>query len=209
MSEDGLSIVAAAFDGDIFSLGQDYGAPSISNPAVIYDDASATVTWNTDAIADSWVRFGTTTAYGRAAQDTAFITDHSQALDSLLCETTYHYQIITHTQAGGEATTTDQTFTTSACVSGNWYNMTVGTDASGLSWYSITSSADGTKLAATEGTHGDIWTSTDSGATWTNQTTGTGASDQTWTSITSSSDGTKLAATTENGSTGDIWTSSD
>jgi hypothetical protein len=71
-----------------------------------------------------------------------------------------------------------------------WTNQTTGTSASGLNWQSITSSSDGTKLAAAI-FNGDIWTSTDSGATWTNQTTGTSASGLFWSSITSSSDGTK------------------
>jgi len=85
-------------------------------------------------------------------------------------------------------------------------NQTTGMSASGQSWQSITSSSDGTKLAA--GTFGgDIWTSTDSGATWTNQTTGTSASNKFWFGITSSSDGTKLAVGDD--SPGDIWTSTD
>ena len=67
-------------------------------------------------------------------------------------------------------------------------------------WYGITSSSDGTKLAATvDG--GNIWTSTDSGATWTSR-----ASSKSWYGITSSSDGTKLAAVVWGGN---IWTSTD
>ncbi len=68
-------------------------------------------------------------------------------------------------------------------------------------WVSITSSSDGTKLAAVIN-GGDIWTSTTSGATWTDQTA---AGSRSWRSITSSSDGTKLAAVADSG--GDIWTS--
>ena len=67
-------------------------------------------------------------------------------------------------------------------------------------WRGITSSSDGTKLAAVV-YNGNIWTSTDSGATWTS----VGAT-QTWDFITSSSDGTKLAATVKSGK---IWTSTD
>merc|ERR1712159_146860 len=69
-------------------------------------------------------------------------------------------------------------------------------------WRSITSSSDGTKLAAVvSDTNGNIWTSTDSGATWTENTSTGSAKD--WWSITSSSDGTKLAAVVDNGN---IWT---
>jgi peptidoglycan hydrolase-like protein with peptidoglycan-binding domain len=58
------------------------------------------------------------------------------------------------------------------------------------SWNFITSSSDGTKLAASvDG--GYIYTSSDSGISW-NQITSAGS--RNWKSITSSSDGTKLAA---------------
>ena len=70
-------------------------------------------------------------------------------------------------------------------------------------WYSITSSSDGTKLAAVV-YNGNIWTSTDSGATWTENTSV--GSTKGWVSITSSSDGAKLAAVVSNGN---IWTSTD
>jgi photosystem II stability/assembly factor-like uncharacterized protein len=70
-----------------------------------------------------------------------------------------------------------------------------------LRWKAITSSADGTKLAAAA-ERGKIYTSTDSGATWTEQ----GAPTASWNSITSSEDGTKLAAV---GSNAQIYTSAD
>ena len=69
-------------------------------------------------------------------------------------------------------------------------------------WTSITSSADGTKLAAVV-SGGSIYTSADSGATWTEQTA---AGSRYWSSIASSADGTKLAAVVESGS---IYTSAD
>ena len=69
-------------------------------------------------------------------------------------------------------------------------------------WSSITSSSDGTKLAAVA--HNDyIYTSGDSGITWTEATA---AGSRNWQSIASSSDGTKLAAV----ASGDyIYTSTD
>ena len=71
------------------------------------------------------------------------------------------------------------------------------------SWVSITSSADGTKLAAVNNAAGYVYTSTDSGNTWTART-GTGS--LSWQSITSSADGTKLAAAVSNGY---VYTSTD
>ncbi len=69
-------------------------------------------------------------------------------------------------------------------------------------WYSIASSADGTKLAAVN-QGGYIYTSTDSGVNWTEQTN---SGSRQWYGIASSSDGTKLAAVV---STGGIYTSTD
>jgi hypothetical protein len=69
-------------------------------------------------------------------------------------------------------------------------------------WKGITSSADGTTLAAVH-YGGNIWTSNDSGVTWTEVTVGDGTNN--WNGITSSADGTKLAAA---GSNTNIWTSS-
>ena len=71
-------------------------------------------------------------------------------------------------------------------------------------WYSVASSADGTKLAATA-KNGNMWTSTDSGATWTENTTSPGATKE-WYGVASSADGTKLVATAHNGN---IYTSTD
>jgi len=64
-------------------------------------------------------------------------------------------------------------------------------------WSSITSSADGTKLAAVMWSHddffeGDIWVSSNSGATW--QKVGWPVTRRNWESISSSADGTKMAA---------------
>jgi photosystem II stability/assembly factor-like uncharacterized protein len=67
-------------------------------------------------------------------------------------------------------------------------------------WYSITSSADGSKLAAVAN-NGQIYTSTDLGSSWTAR-----ESNRYWRSITSSADGSKLAAVV---SRGQIYTSTD
>jgi len=76
-------------------------------------------------------------------------------------------------------------------------------------WQSITSSSDGTRLAAVVN-GGQIYTSTDSGVTWTAR-----ESNRFWQSITSSSDGTRLAAVVTGGqiytstNSGVNWTARD
>ena len=82
------------------------------------------------------------------------------------------------------------------------YTYTWSPVASSSIWQSITSSSDGTKLAAVV-YGGYIYTSTDSGASWTERTA---PGYRNWNSITSSSDGTKLAATPNGGY---IYTSTD
>ena len=73
------------------------------------------------------------------------------------------------------------------------------TDAN-RNWSAITSSADGSKLAAVV-VNGQIYTSIDSGVTWTARD-----SNRNWRAITSSADGSKLAAVVFNGQ---IYTSTD
>ncbi|MFZ4596123.1 MAG: tandem-95 repeat protein, partial [Verrucomicrobiaceae bacterium] len=74
-------------------------------------------------------------------------------------------------------------------------------DSGDRAWYSLTSSADGTRLAAVEN-GGYIYTSADAGTTWTARD-----SVRDWIAITSSSDGTKLAAALY--PSGGIYTSTD
>lgn len=82
---------------------------------------------------------------------------------------------------------------------GSGATWTERTAAGSRQWRAITSSSNGTKLAAVDyygsGSGGSIYTSSDSGTTWVERVA---AGAQTWSSITSSSDGTKLAATANN-----------
>lgn len=89
------------------------------------------------------------------------------------------------------------------------YNNWIKQTASGnRKWQSITSSSDGSKLAACIN-GGYIYTSTDSGATWLDRIN---AGSQPWTFITSSSNGSILTACVSNGyiwrstNSGESWT---
>ena len=76
---------------------------------------SATVIWTTNVSANSRVDYGLTTAYGANVSDSTLVTSHSLALNSLTCNTTYHYQITSAVAPGNSATNGDSTFTTGAC----------------------------------------------------------------------------------------------
>lgn len=94
--------------------------------------------------------------------------------------------------------------TNSAVNAAPGYTWTQQTGSGARNWNAITSSSDGTKLAAVENNAtGSIYTSTDSGVTWT-QRTNAGA--RNWIGIASSADGTKLVATANNDY---IYTSTD
>ena len=76
---------------------------------------SATVGWATNESASSLVAYGTTTAYGSSVTDPTLVTSHSLTLNSLTCNTTYHYQITSAVAPGTSATTADATFFTAPC----------------------------------------------------------------------------------------------
>ena len=93
------------------------GSLSISGVSVSPTSTSATVSWTTNASANSRVDYGTTPGYGSNVTDSTLVTSHSLTLNSLTCNTTYHYQI-TSVGSAGSASTADATFTTGACGSG-------------------------------------------------------------------------------------------
>ncbi len=72
-----------------------------------------------------------------------------------------------------------------------WTQATTPSGAGG--WWSVASSADGTKLVSVV-YNGSIYVSTNSGAAWTNTT----APNLSWTGVASSADGTKLVAVVAN-----------
>ena len=90
------------------------GSLSISGVSVSPTATTAVVSWMTNSSANSRVDYGTTTAYGSNVSNSTLVTSHSLTINSLACNTTYHYQI-TSVGSAGSASTADATFTTSAC----------------------------------------------------------------------------------------------
>ena len=87
---------------------------AISGVSVSETATTATVMWTTSVSANSRVDYGTTAAYGSNVSDPTLVTSHSLTLNSLTCNTTYHYQI-TSVGSTGSASTADATFTTGTC----------------------------------------------------------------------------------------------
>ncbi len=95
--------------------GGDFTAPIISN----VDDAPladrATITWNTNELANSRIEYGPNASYGSmTALDSLLVASHSAQITGLTPNTQYHYRVLSRDAAGNLATGTDQTFTTAA-----------------------------------------------------------------------------------------------
>ncbi|MBA7502948.1 hypothetical protein ES706_01553 [subsurface metagenome] len=74
--------------------GEDNTPPVISNVASSsITGNSATITWDTDELSDSVVRYGTTTPPGSTESDAAMVTSHSITLTNLSESTTYYYEV--------------------------------------------------------------------------------------------------------------------
>ncbi|MEI6511463.1 MAG: fibronectin type III domain-containing protein [Candidatus Uhrbacteria bacterium] len=92
----------------------DSTAPGISSVIVSSITASAaTISWTTDENADSAVDYGTTTSYLSGTEsDTSLVTSHSKALSGLSEGTAYHVRIRSKDLCSNEASSSDQTFST-------------------------------------------------------------------------------------------------
>src|SRR3989344_5486122 len=95
----------------------DRSAPVISNVIVAPTTNGATITWNTDTAATSQVFWGTSAALGDSSTiDLNATTSHSVTITGLLEATLYHY-VVSSTDSGGTATSSDAVFTTSSTAS--------------------------------------------------------------------------------------------
>ena len=84
------------------------GSLSISGVSVSPTATTAVVSWTTNSSANSRVDYGTTAGYGSNVSDSTLVTSHSLTINSLTCNTTYHYQI-TSVGSAGSASTADAT----------------------------------------------------------------------------------------------------
>ena len=72
----------------------------ITNVAAVNISAdSATITWNTDKVANSAVEYGPTQGYGSTVSDPNIVRNHAIRINSLSPGTSYHYRV--WSSAGG------------------------------------------------------------------------------------------------------------
>ncbi len=97
-------------------------APTVdTTPPVISDittspqnESTVIVSWTTNEPTTGRLEYGNGTEYSHAASSKELKTAHSAVLDGLDANTVYHFRIVATDEAGNEATSTDNVFTTPA-----------------------------------------------------------------------------------------------
>jgi alkaline phosphatase len=100
-------------------------------------DSSATVTWTTDELSDSVVRYGINKPPASSSSEAAIVTGHSIAITGLSAGTTYYYEVQSKDAAG---------------------NTTINND--GGAYYSFTTTAPDTQPPAITGATGNTFGTT-------------------------------------------------
>jgi len=92
----------------------DTQAPTISGVSASgVTSSNATISWDTNELADTQVEYGLTTAYGSASTFNAtLVNGHSQILTGLAAKTLYHYRVKSRDAVGNLAVSGDFTSTT-------------------------------------------------------------------------------------------------
>jgi hypothetical protein len=142
--------------------------PAISGIVVAPSQTSATISWATDKSSDSRVDYGLTSAYGSAVSDPTLAISHTLSLNGLTCNTTYHFRIASTDQVGNTGTTTDATFSTSACstasapVSDDFHSSGLNTSRwtvfNPLGDGTVTVNGDHLLMSIPGGVDHDVWT---------------------------------------------------
>ena len=117
----------------------DYTAPIISNVrAVVLDDSSAWVTWDTDEAANSYIDYGLTESYEIGTEyDGTYQTAHSITLTSLTPGTLHYFQVRSADNNGNTATSSGYSFTTTdttAPVISNVEVVDITTSSARVTW---------------------------------------------------------------------------
>ena len=94
---------------------KDFTAPVITNVTVTaITDSSAVIKWDTDEIADSVVKYGTTSqVYTGSVKETFYVKDHAIELTGLDSDTTYYFVINSTDRSGNSAESAEYSFSSS------------------------------------------------------------------------------------------------
>jgi len=92
---------------------QDTTPPIISNVQVSVNITTATVSWQTNELANSQVNYGLNNSYGNTVSILSnYVLSHKLLLTSLLPNITYHYQIVSTDNSSNSSNSSNATFIT-------------------------------------------------------------------------------------------------
>ena len=94
---------------------KDFTAPVITNVTVAnITNSSAVIKWATDEMADSVVKYGTTSqVYTGSVKETLFVKDHAIELTGLVLDTIYYFVINSTDRSGNSAESAEYSFSSS------------------------------------------------------------------------------------------------
>ena len=118
-----------------FTTTQDNVAPLISGIASTTKRTSAIVSWNTNEDSTSRVEYGLTVDYGNSTATSTTLTKiHSQSINDLLPNTTYHFRLISVDSSGNISQSPDQTFITETFSLTDVQASVISETSIGISW---------------------------------------------------------------------------
>lgn len=99
----------------VVAIQPDVTPPIISNIQSAAGATFATITWSTNEFATSTLQYGLTTNYELGTvNESDFVSSHSIEISGLTPQTLYHFRVQSSDASNNTATSSDQTFTTSA-----------------------------------------------------------------------------------------------
>jgi hypothetical protein len=96
------------------NVAPDVTPPNILSLVATTTDTSVSISFDTDELATSSVRFGTSTSYGTTLITSPAMNHHTYSFTGLSSSTTYYYMVTVTDTSGNTATTSPQTATTQA-----------------------------------------------------------------------------------------------
>lgn len=107
--------VGYLFDYLTITTAVDNTPPVISDVSHVTDATSTTITWSTNELSDSLVKYGTGSGnYTQIASNATNVTSHSILLTGLTTNTTYYYVVNSTDLSGNSAQSSEYSFTTSS-----------------------------------------------------------------------------------------------
>jgi hypothetical protein len=111
---------------------------------------TATITWQSCAVSDSTVKYGTTTSYGQQATNASLVSSHSVPLSGLTAGTLYHASVVSRDGNSQSVSSPDFTFTTAAAPPPP-AGTNIATSGVGYRWHTNSTSTSNANKATAPG----------------------------------------------------------